>query len=174
MTYDKIDRFLMVLIVFFSSWLLCSGSPYRPEIKAFSGWGPVLPGVTGRIIMEASRDAGVPYDVGLFLALAESSGDPIVTKRVPGGRGVDQGIFQLNTRWHGDFVWRFNGGKPFSPLDVRDSAWIAMRYLAALYREFGSWRKALEAYNAGADCVRSGEIPKSTRNYANWILNGGF
>lgn len=174
MTFDKIDRFLMVLLVVVSWWLLCSGTPYQPEIKAFSGWGPVLPAEVEQVILKASVDAGVPYDIGIFLALAESDGDPIIARKVPGGRGVDQGLFQLNSRWHDDFVWRFNGGKPFNALNVRDSSGVAMRYLAALYRQFGSWRLALEAYNAGADCVRSGDVPRSTKNYAEWILDGGF
>lgn len=46
------------------------------------------------------------------------------------------------------------------------------RYLAAQYREFGSWRLALAAYNAGPGAVRKyGGVPpyKETQNYVKII-----
>jgi soluble lytic murein transglycosylase-like protein len=58
------------------------------------------------------------------------------------------------------------------PLDPLQNLEGGARYLAEQYREFGSWRLALAAYNAGPDAVRKhGGVPpyRETRNYVKTI-----
>ncbi|RKF15246.1 lytic transglycosylase domain-containing protein [Roseovarius spongiae] len=58
------------------------------------------------------------------------------------------------------------------PHDPRQNLEGGARYLAQQYREFGSWRLALAAYNAGPQAVRKyGGVPpyKETMNYVRVI-----
>lgn len=58
------------------------------------------------------------------------------------------------------------------PHDPRQNLEGGARYLAMQYREFGSWRLALAAYNAGPQAVRKyGDVPpyKETTNYVSVI-----
>lgn len=59
------------------------------------------------------------------------------------------------------------------PLDPVASIWAAGKYLSQLYRQFGTWDKALAAYNWGQGNVsRKGldKAPTETRNYFTSIL----
>lgn len=61
------------------------------------------------------------------------------------------------------------GVNPKDPYENLDGG---ARYLARQYREFGSWRLALAAYNAGPNAVKKhGGVPpyKETRNYVKVI-----
>ena len=170
---NKKDFLLVVLSVLLFPYLF-SGSVYRPFIKPFTGPSPVLDSVTEQIILTESSKLQVPYDIALFLALAESGGDPIAEKRPRGSRGIDQGLYQINSRWLGDFSWRYNNGKKIDPFSVMCSTRVALRYLKSLYGYFGTWYQALEAYNAGPRAVEDGDVTDSTKHYAEWIINGGF
>ncbi len=58
------------------------------------------------------------------------------------------------------------------PHDPRQNLEGGARYLAMQYREFGSWRLALAAYNAGPEAVKKyGDVPpyKETTNYVRVI-----
>lgn len=58
------------------------------------------------------------------------------------------------------------------PHDPRENLEGGARYLAMQYREFGSWRLALAAYNAGPAAVKKyGDVPpyKETTNYVKVI-----
>ena len=58
------------------------------------------------------------------------------------------------------------------PLDPYQNLDGGARYLAQQYRDFGSWRLALAAYNAGPQAVRKyGGVPPyaETRNYVDVI-----
>ncbi|MCQ0093072.1 lytic transglycosylase domain-containing protein [Roseovarius sp. M141] len=58
------------------------------------------------------------------------------------------------------------------PHDPRQNLEGGARYLAMQYREFGSWRLALAAYNAGPAAVKKyGDVPpyKETTNYVRVI-----
>ena len=60
-----------------------------------------------------------------------------------------------------------------NPRDPQQNLDGGARYLAAQYREFGSWRLALAAYNAGPGAVeKHGGVPpfRETRNYVRVIL----
>ncbi|MDK3072527.1 lytic transglycosylase domain-containing protein [Sedimentitalea sp. JM2-8] len=59
-----------------------------------------------------------------------------------------------------------------NPADPYENLEGGARYLARQFREFGSWRLALAAYNAGPEAVKKhGGVPpyKETRNYVRVI-----
>jgi len=56
--------------------------------------------------------------------------------------------------------------------DVEQNIKIGMSILNYQYKRFGSWKKALIAYNAGASYVtKNKELPSKTIYYYNFILN---
>ncbi|MBZ0105526.1 MAG: lytic transglycosylase domain-containing protein [Sulfuricella denitrificans] len=76
------------------------------------------------------------------------------------------GIMQIVPRWHPDV----------DPLDPFASIAYAGRYLASLYRQFGRWDLALQAYNWGPGNMaaylagRIQNMPIETANYSRQIL----
>lgn len=80
-----------------------------------------------------------------------------------------QGIMQIVPRWHPDV-------DPLEPYQAID---YAGHYLSQLYKQFGSWDKALGAYNWGPGNMKNaiakhGEkwlnyAPEETRNYVRQI-----
>lgn len=127
------------------------------------------------MIMKYSRQFGVPYHISLGLALEESRGDPYARsdngwKLVRGKKislGVDEGLFQHNSRNHTWFRDQFNHGVEFSPYDAEINTRIALQYLVYLYQRFGSWEKALWYYNGGTMTPT-----KKTQNYSRRIVTG--
>ena len=59
-----------------------------------------------------------------------------------------------------------HGRENFDIFNPLHNAEIAMRYLAALHRRFGSWERALWYYN----CGRVVDVPGGTREYARRIV----
>jgi hypothetical protein len=108
---------------------------------------------------EAERAAGLP--AGLLLALASRETD---MNDVVGDSGHGRGLFQIDDRWHPDFLGRHRAGGPGGKPPVRDAA----RYAAELVRanldyarrkgipERDRLKFALSAYNAGAGGAWSG------------------
>jgi hypothetical protein len=108
---------------------------------------------------EAERAAGLP--AGLLLALASRETD---MNDVVGDSGHGRGLFQIDDRWHSDFLGRHGAGGPGGKPPVRDAA----RYAAELVRanldyarkkgipERDRLKFALSAYNAGAGGAWSG------------------
>jgi soluble lytic murein transglycosylase-like protein len=90
-------------------------------------------------------------------------------QRGKSGAGA-QGIAQIVPRWHpGVDTWN-----PYASIDY------GAGYLASLYRQFGSWDKALAAYNWGPSNLQRhlaanggqlnlAELPEETRNYVEQI-----
>lgn len=69
-----------------------------------------------------------------------------------------QGMMQIVPRWHPE-------AKPYDPIH---SIEYAARYLVRLHGRFGSWHKALAAYNWGQGNLSKygmDNLPKETRNY---------
>ena len=76
-----------------------------------------------------------------------------------------QGIMQIVPRWHPDV----------DPFNVAEAIDYAAGFLRDLYNRFGSWKKALAAYNAGPTALQRridefgdnwlSHMPAETRNY---------
>ncbi|MBF9035677.1 transglycosylase SLT domain-containing protein [Rhodobacterales bacterium HKCCE2091] len=114
------------------------------------------------IARAAARRHGVPEDLFLRLVTQESGWNTGAVSH----RGAI-GLAQLMPD-----TARLLGVDPQDPAQNLEGG---ARYLAAQYREFGSWRLALAAYNAGPEAVTThGGIPPydETRNYVDVILGG--
>lgn len=132
---------------------------------------PISP-VTHAAVMRIADAEGVPRSVARALMWEESRGD--ATARSP--RTADGyrswGLFQIydepgNLVYLVDMFWRARGeGDAFDYLDSIHNSKVALRYLAALHRQYGNWFQALLFYN----CGRVRGAPDETRAYALRIM----
>lgn len=127
----------------------------RPENAAY---------VTALHRAEAAN--GIPRGMLVRLAYQESRfRQDIISGAVKSSAGA-LGIMQIVPRWH----------PGVDPLDPFASISYAAGYLARLKRKFGTWERALQAYNWGEGNLSrwlAGEIatmPSETRNYSAQIL----
>ena len=111
------------------------------------------------LAQEAALRHGVPVDLFLKLVQQESNWNASAQSH-KGALGLAQ-LMPATARRLG-----------VDPLDPAQNLDGGARYLAQQYRDFGSWRLALAAYNAGPEAVRRhGGVPpyKETRNYVRVI-----
>lgn len=109
---------------------------------------------------EAARKHRIPEDLFLRLVQQESGWKPTALSH--------KGAIGLAQLMPGTAA-----GLRVDPHDPRQNLEGGARYLAMQYREFGSWRLALAAYNAGPGAVKKyGDVPpyKETTNYVRIIL----
>lgn len=107
---------------------------------------------------------GVPYPIMARIALWESGWDPYADN------GKDQGLMQLNKRYHDWFAWKFNENQGFDPFNSSFSIKIACRYLRWLYKQTGDYRQAVMAYNCGLTRFQTEGPPKSTVRYMHLVF----
>lgn len=115
------------------------------------------------IARQKARDFGVDENIFLRLVNAESGWDPRVTSSAGAA-----GLVQLMPE-------TAKGLGVTNPYDPVQSLTGGARYLSQQLKRFGSYDKALAAYNAGPGNVeRYGGIPpfKETQNYVKNILGG--
>jgi hypothetical protein len=116
------------------------------------------------IARQKARDFGVNEDIFLRLVQKESGWNP----QAKSGAGA-AGLVQL-------MPGTAQGLGVSNPYDPVQSLTGGARYLSQQLKRFGSYDKALAAYNAGPGNVeRYGGIPpfKETQNYVKTILGGG-
>lgn len=116
-----------------------------------------------QIARQKARDFGVNEDIFLRLIQKESSWNPKATSRAGA-----QGLVQL-------MPGTARGLGVSNPYDPVQSITGGARYLSQQLKRFGSYEKALAAYNAGPGNVeRYGGIPpfRETQNYVKTILGG--
>lgn len=136
-----------------------------PKIYTPTKWG-TTPEFGGKyrgkylgMARDAARRNGVPEELFLRLVQQESNWNP----RAKSHKGA-LGLAQLMPA-----TARGLGVDPSDPYQNLDGG---ARYLFKQYREFGTWRLALAAYNAGPGAVKEhGGVPpyKETRNYVRII-----
>ncbi len=116
-------------------------------------------GVYHGMAREAAQRHGIPEDLFLRLVQQESGWNPSARSH-KGALGLAQLMPETARRL------RVNPADPYQNLDG------GARYLKRQFREFGTWRLALAAYNAGPGAVKKyGGIPpySETRNYVKVI-----
>ena len=104
-----------------------------------------VPGQYYSLFEQAAKQYGVPLNILLGVAQVESGFNP-KAKSPAGAMGMMQ--FMPGT------------AKQFgiNPWDVTQAVPAAAKYLAAEYKHFGDWSKAVTAYNAGRGNVAKGTL----------------
>ncbi|MBD0866481.1 MAG: lytic transglycosylase domain-containing protein [Rhodobacteraceae bacterium] len=138
-----------------------------PTIQISTKWG--LPRYDGEyhgkyldMAKAAARKYGIPEELFARLVQQESNWNP----RAKSHKGA-MGLAQLMPA-----TAKALGVDPWNP---RENLEGGARYLVRQYKEFGSWRLALAAYNAGPSAVKKhGGVPpyRETRNYVRVIWGG--
>lgn len=111
----------------------------------------------------AERQYNIPTGMLLAMGRKESTFNPVALNTYSGASG----IMQLRRPAHPSLK------NPFNP---NEAIFYAAKYLADMYRRFGSWPMALAAYNWGPTNVRKFEagekksMPTETRNYISTIM----
>lgn len=123
-----------------------------------------------QLTLRVLKESKIPAEIFIAMIMRESSwrANAVNTKNKNGS--VDYGIAQLNSNCLEEFKWKFYNNKEYDPMNPVPSLWIASRLLKAHYGEFGTWPKAISAYNCGPERVRKGKIPETTRTHVNWIM----
>lgn len=112
-------------------------------------------------IQQASSKHGVPPQLLFNMMMAESAGNPTV-RSTAGAIGLMQ------------FMPGTADGMGIDPTDPMQSINGAAQYLKGLYNQFGDWKLAAAAYNAGPGNVKKyGGIPpfKETQNYVKKVFS---
>jgi len=121
-------------------------------------------------LMSAEHAYNIPHNLLARVAYQESRFRPdVITGETTSSAGA-QGIMQIVPKWHPNV----------NPLDPFDSINYAGYYLRQNYDRFGSWDKALAAYNWGPTILSStikehgnqwlDYAPRETANYVSEIL----
>lgn len=97
-----------------------------------------------------AAETGIPLDVATRLPWEESWWKPQAKNYNTSNNTIDRGLFQLNSRNLGWFAGCFNDHQKVDPHDPETAIRVGLRYLAFLYRKYGSLREALAQYNGGA------------------------
>ena len=138
------------------------------------GYNPLLDGFVNQtpeqytpIIKDAALQYGVPTSIlsGLLSQESMSYNPDVISGKINSPVGA-QGIAQ--------FMPSTAQGMGVNPYDVKSAIHGAARLLAGHYKQFGSWDKALAAYNAGVGAVQQyGGVPPypETQGYVKNILN---
>lgn len=100
------------------------------------------------LFIDASNRYGIPAGLLSRQAKQESAYNPLAVNRLSNA----QGLMQIVPRWHPDMA----NGKAFQPALAVP---YAAKYLAELHRQFGTWAKALAAYNWGPGNLAQSATP---------------
>lgn len=118
------------------------------------------------LLNAAETSYGIPPNLLVRLAYQECRfREDIITGRVVSPAGA-VGIMQIVPRWHPDV----------NPLVPELAIDYAGKFLSGLYRQFGTWELALQAYNWGSGNLQKylnnqvATLPRETQNYSNQIL----
>lgn len=113
---------------------------------------------------QAEINNGLPAGLLVRMAYQESRFRDDIIHGGPNHAGAI-GIMQIVPRWHPDV----------DPTNPFDSIAYAGQFMRRLYERFGSWDKALAAYNWGPTNVSNkwtgdyNDLPEETRNYVTQI-----
>lgn len=110
------------------------------------------------IIRSTAGSLNVPVDIALAVARTESN----FSQAAISPKGAI-GVMQLMPATAKDLN--------VNPYDLMQNIEGGIRYLAKMFQMFGTWDKALAAYNAGPGNISKGIMPKETENYVAKVLS---
>jgi soluble lytic murein transglycosylase-like protein len=148
---------LLIMGLFFvprKVWAMpARANPYAADIAAAEFSNDLPPQLLARLLYQESR-----YRQDIISGEIQSSAGAL-------------GIAQIVPRWH----------PGVDPLNPQDSIFYAAGYLSRLFNQYGSWYRALAAYNWGPGNVTNAindygdnwlvHAPTETQNYVTEILN---
>lgn len=149
-----------------SSHIPHKNTPYEDIIKILDPHN--VPVIFLNTLVNACIETGVPPIIAARLFQLESNWHPRAVNYNKNGT-KDYGIAQLNSAYLHTFA-KYNENNKIDPFDPYVAIPVAMKHLAWLYSQTGSWEEAIMAYNAGLSRVRSGNIPATTKIYAERIM----
>jgi len=118
-------------------FLLIATLAFGDKYDQFLGREPVR-----EAILLACAETGIPIHIAAGLQWSEwRPGEPEV--------GTSRGWWQLNTKFHAYYRDKYNFGREFDEYDPVASTFVALRYLADLYRARGVFWRALVDYKHG-------------------------
>jgi hypothetical protein len=119
----------------------------------------------------------LPKGMGSSLAWEESRGFEGAVGKNKSNDFYSYGLFQINETCEEELANKYlpGGYKNYDRKNPAQSALIGCSYLYDLHEKFGSWKKALCAYNWGpgnvSKCRLYSDIPFDVREYARKILS---
>ena len=129
-------------------------------------------------IIENCKSLELDPNLPIAILLQENpSLDPRAINKNNNGT-MDRGLFQLNSFYQSYFTenyWpfdKYNTDMNFDWSNWQHNSWVAIHLIKDLYKDFDEdIEKTIMAYNAGASAVISGNIPKTTLDYRDKVLN---
>lgn len=125
---------------------------YQSRIHGLGSAGEVA-----ALIQAAAPSYGVPPSLALAVAQRESG----LNQGARGSSG-EIGVFQLMPGTAADLG--------VDPSDLAANIQGGLSYLSQLYRQFGDWGVALQAYNGGPGNVQRGTVSSAARSYSSAVL----
>lgn len=105
--------------------------------------------------------AAAKYNVPPSLALAVAQRESGLNQSAVGTSG-ERGVFQLMPGTAAELG--------VNPSNLEANIDGGVRYLSQMFRQFGDWRTALQAYNGGPGNVSRGTVSSAAQSYADAIL----
>jgi len=106
-----------------------------------------MPSEIEKYCVLGSEETRVPLSIIRGIVLYESKGDLKASNKNRNGT-IDLGPGQLNSQYLSYYEWKFNKGKKIDPHSA-ESILITARIMAANYKEFRDWMRAITAYRWG-------------------------
>ena len=110
------------------------------------------------LIQSLAPAYGIPPPLALEVATKESN----LNQGAVGTSG-EIGVFQLMPATAKQLA--------VDPSNLQQNIDGGLSYLASLYKEFGNWSQALQAYNGGPSHVVNGTVSTAAQSYADSILS---
>lgn len=114
-------------------------------------------GEVAALIEAAAPAYGVPPSLALAVAQRESG-----LNQAARGSSGEIGVFQLMPGTAAELG--------VNPADLNANIDGGLRYLAQMYRQFGDWDTALQAYNGGPGNVARGTVSSAAQSYSAAVL----
>ncbi len=123
--------------------------PPRSPTQQENALKSLPPELRGMFIVNSEK-FGIDLDILVSIATWESGLNPRVVSYNKNSNTYDRGLFQINSRYEEEFIWRYwDRTEKFDHFNPEHSLYMACRILST-YRSFlGSEESAIRSYNTG-------------------------